>query len=275
MWENTHRLLSLYLIGLRNQLRDHKEPVDIEKIKQQVATEMQLAFTQSQLRDYMKFDPNMKFGLTEHFYGQNIDDELTPTIDRVFANLDAFINSPWKGRLNSYFSNGFKTYVENPSVPNFDAMKVDLRKIPELSGVSLMAAPDFGVVLGEDSYLILDWKSGKEKLDQDNITDQLKIYALKMLLNQQRRDLWTTKIHVEEIYLPSMQTKWWDISQDDIDTIIKKVIDDTTYQKQFLVNQDPIWNIALPHTHFQRTSSLKKCETCTFRLVCDKLKEKE
>ena len=70
-----------------------------------------------------------------------------------------------------------------------------------------MAAPDFGVVLSGDSYLILDRKSGKEKLDQDDITDQLKIYALKMLLNQQRRELESTKIHVEEIYLPSMQTK--------------------------------------------------------------------
>ena len=154
-------------------------------------------------------------------------------------------------------------------------MKVDLSKIHELKDISLMAAPDFGVVLGENNYVILDWKSGKEKLDQDDITDQLKIYALKMLLNKKHRELGDIKIQVEEVYLPSMQSKGGPITQTNIDSIISKIIEDVTYQKQFLVNQDPIANTPLPHTHFQRTTSQKKCATCTFRLVCDKLKERE
>lgn len=138
-----------------------------------------------------------------------------------------------------------------------------------------MAAPDFGAVLGENSFLILDWKSGKEKLDQEDITDQLKIYALKILLNKKRRQLGDTHIQVEEIYLPGMQSKGGIITQKDLDDVVQKIIEDTTYQKQFLVNQDPIANIPLPHTHFQRTASPKKCASCTFRLVCDKLKERE
>ena len=236
---------------------------------------MELAFTQSQLRDFSKFEPNMRFGLTEHFYKEDVTDKLSPTIQRVFANLDALIASKWKERITAYFSNGYKTYIENPSVPNFEAMKVDLSKIPELRDISLMAAPDFGVVLAEDNYVILDWKSGKEKLDQDDITDQLKIYALKMLLNRKHRELGNIKIQVEEVYLPSMQTKGGQITQKNIDSIITKIIEDITYQKQFLVNQDSLANIPLPHTHFQRTKSLKKCESCTFRLVCDTLKERE
>lgn len=275
MWENTHRLLSLYLLALRNEIKNKWAAVDVDALKQQVATEMELAFTQSQLRDFSKFDPNIRFGLTEHFYKQDIKDQLTPTIQRVFANLDAFIASKWKERITTYFSNGYKTYVENPSVPNFEAMKVDLSKIPELRDISLMAAPDFGVILSENNYLILDRKSGKEKLDQDDITDQLKIYALKMLLNKNHRELWDIKIQVEEVYLPSMQTKWGSIAQKDIESIIAKVIEDVTYQKQFLINQDPVANIPLAHTHFQRTASTKKCESCSFRLVCEKLKERE
>lgn len=145
---------------------------------------MELAFTQSQLRDYTKFDPRSKFGLTEHFYGLDIKGLLQPTIEKVWKNLDAFIASPRKDRISKYFSGGYKTYIENPTTPNFDNMKVDLSKIPELKDVSLMAAPDFVVVLGENNYIILDWKSGKEKLDEDEITDQLKIYALKMILNR-------------------------------------------------------------------------------------------
>jgi len=275
MGEKTHRLLSLYLLALKDQMLNHKDPVDVQQLKDQVKTEMELAFAQSQLRDYSKYDPSLRFGLTEHFYGEQVDDQLAPTIEKVFQNLDALIQSKWHERIKSYFSNGLKVYIENPTVPNFEAMKVDLGQVPELSNISLLAAPDFGVVLGEDSFLILDWKSGKEKLDQDDITDQLKIYALKILLNKKRRELGTTNIQVEEIYLPGMQSKGWAIAQKDLDDVIQKIIEDTTYQKQFLVNQDSIANIPLPHTHFQRTTSPKKCATCTFRLVCDKLKERE
>jgi len=45
-----------------------------------------------------------------------------------------------------------------------------------------MASPDFGVVFDENRYLIIDWKSGQEKLDGDDVSDQIKIYALKTLL---------------------------------------------------------------------------------------------
>jgi len=244
MWEKTHRLLSL-------------------------------AFSESQLRDYTKFDPNLRFGLTEHFYGEQIDHLLEPTIKKVCDNLDALIQSEWKERIVWYFKSGLKVYIENPTAPNFDAMKVDLGQIVELSNISLLAAPDFGVILGPDSYLILDWKSGKEKIDQAEITDQLKIYALKILLNQQRRQLWETKLYVEEIYLPSMQHKGGTITQKDLDDIVHKIIEDVEYQKQFLVDQDPIANIPLPHTHFLRTTAPKKCASCSFRLVCDMLKERE
>jgi hypothetical protein len=149
MWmgEKTHRLLSLYLLALKDQITQHKDPVDIETIKQQVKTEMELAYAQSQLRDYTKYDPSLRFGLTEHFYKESVDDLLAPTIERVFQNLDAFIQHKRRERISSYFSNGLKVYIENPTVPNFEAMKVDLGQVPELSNISLLAAPDFGVVL--------------------------------------------------------------------------------------------------------------------------------
>jgi hypothetical protein len=91
-----------------------------------VATEMELAFTESQLRDYSKFDPHLRFGLTEHFYGEDTENLLEPTINKVFDNLDALIQSKWHERISAYFANGTKVYIENPTVPNFEAMKVDL-----------------------------------------------------------------------------------------------------------------------------------------------------
>jgi hypothetical protein len=47
------------------------------------------------------------------------------------------------------------------------------------------------------------------------------------------------------------------------------------YQKQFLVDGDIVMNEPLSHDHFPRTTSAKKCASCTFRKVCGDLKNIE
>jgi hypothetical protein len=65
------------------------------------------------------------------------------------------------------------------------------------------------------------------------------------------------------------------ITKIDIDAIIAKLKEDVEYQKQFLIDGDEYKNEPLAHTSFPRTKSEKKCASCTFRKVCDELKEKE
>jgi CRISPR/Cas system-associated exonuclease Cas4 (RecB family) len=130
-------------------------------------------------------------------------------------------------------------------------------------------------MFGDNNYLILDWKSGKESLDSYGITDQLRVYALKMLLKQRNTQLGERHIDVYEVYLPSLHEKTGTIQQEDVDHIIAKILDDVEYQKQFIVDQDSEKNEPLSHTAFTRTTSEKKCAGCTFREVCQKLKEQE
>jgi len=47
------------------------------------------------------------------------------------------------------------------------------------------------------------------------------------------------------------------------------------YQKQFIVDGDIYKNEPLSHDHFPRTNSAKKCAGCTFRKVCEDLKNFE
>lgn len=82
-------------------------------------------------------------------------------------------------------------------------------------------------------------------------------------------------IKAYEIYFPSMNAVGGEVVQEDIDGVIQKIIQDVEYQKQFIVDQDVIQNIAVPHKNFQRTTSAKKCEGCTFRKVCEELKQFE
>ena len=165
-------------------------------------------------------------------------------------------------------------FVEKPRQKDFESMKLNLYSIPELRNLNVMAAPDFGVVFSDNKYLIIDRKTGQEKMDTDSTSDQLKIYALKTLLKS-RINIDDVEIEGYEVYLPSLHEIGGKIEKTDIDYIIKKLKDDMEYQRQFIVDGDIVKNEPLPHAKFPRVKSEKKCASCTFRKVCADLKNFE
>lgn len=153
-------------------------------------------------------------------------------------------------------------------------MKLNLSSIPELKAVNVMAAPDFGVIFSDEKYLIIDRKTGQEKMDTENVSEQLKIYALKLLLKS-HIDVEKVDIEVYEVYLPTLHQIGGKIEKADIDHIIQKLKDDVEFQKQFLEDSDIVRNQPLSPDNFSRTKSEKKCASCTFRKVCEDLKSFE
>jgi hypothetical protein len=149
-------------------------------------------------------------------------------------------------------------------------MKVDVNRI-WLRDVSVLAGPDFWVTFSDTDFLILDWKSGKEEVLDNTISDQLKVYALKMLLKKGFTSLNWIKIEAYEVYLDSMNSYGGILKQEDIDWIIEKIKHDVEEQKQLLVDQNPYKNQPVDLMMFRKTTSDKKCEHCTFRDVCQKL----
>lgn len=270
--EKTHRLLSDYIRKLKNN--QTVSPEEIAALKENIVNEMKSEYDISKNRDYTNYDRNQNFWLSEHYYGENVDDQLEPVIQKVINNLDVFIKSDRHEKIISYMKKAKTIFVETPREKNFESMKVQLQSIPELKNIVVMAAPDFGVVFEEKKFMIIDWKSGHEKMDGDGVSDQIKIYALKSLLKM-KADIKDVEIEGYEIYLPGLKKIGWKIQQEDIDSIIKKLIEDVTYQKQFLVDEDEVKNQPIPHENFYRTKSPKKCESCTFRKVCEDLKKFE
>ena len=98
MWmgEKTHLLISDYLKLLQ---AGEANAENIQKIKEGIAEEMRYEFELSKEKDYETLNFESWGGLSEHFYHENIDERLDPTIQRVFANLDALIFSPWIERI--------------------------------------------------------------------------------------------------------------------------------------------------------------------------------
>lgn len=269
MGEKTHYLISDYLKLLEQW---EASPENITKIKEGLAEEMRYEFDASKEKNYTDLSFWEWGGLSEHYYGENIDDQLESTIQRVWNNLDQLINSPWIEKIKTIMNGNNHIYIENPKNPDFEAMKVEIWTLPNLRDISIMASPDFWVIFSGNNYLILDRKSGKEPQDLIGISDQIKVYALKLLLKKKRKaELWDTEIEGYEVYLPSAKSYGGKIEQKDIDDIIQKISQDTTFQKTFLVDQDAYSNTPLASTTFSRTNSERKCETCTFRKVCSDL----
>lgn len=267
--EKTHHLLSDYLRLLKRQEVSTEE---IQSLKDVVAKEMRDEYQLSKDRDYsLGYDREQKFGLSEHFYGESIDDQLEPMIQKVEHNLDVLLQSDRLDKIQHYFKTAKSVFVEHPRTKDFESMKLNMSSIPELKDINVMAAPDFGVVFADGKYLIIDWKSGQEKMDDAGPSDQLKIYALKLLLKG-HINVEDTEITGYEVYLPSLNQIGGHIRKEDIDAIIAKLATDVEYQKQFLVDGDVVANEPLPHTSFPRTKSEKKCASCTFRKVCGELK---
>ena len=269
--EKTHHLLSDYLNALKKWDLDE---VAIQSFKDRVEDEMRKEFEISKNRDYTTYDRDHKFWLSEHYYGEDVDAKLEEVIQKVLHNLDVFLASDWNETVQHYFKTAKTVFVEKPREKDFDSMKLNLSSIPELKSLNVMAAPDFGVVFSDNKYLIIDRKTWQEKMDTDWTSDQLKIYALKTLLKA-RTDIDTVEIEGYEVYLPSLNKIGSKIEKTDIEYIIQKLKEDMEYQKQFLVDGDIVMNEPLSHDHFARTTSAKKCASCTFRKVCGDLKNLE
>lgn len=73
MWlgECLHDLMSDYLHLQKN---NQNSAENIKKIKILLTEKMDRDFQISKSRDYGKYNPDTKFGLTEHYYKENIDD---------------------------------------------------------------------------------------------------------------------------------------------------------------------------------------------------------
>lgn len=269
VWEKSHFLLSDYLHALKKwEITEEK----VAELKDSMRAEMRADFDYSRERDYSdREDFFGKFWLAEHFYGEWGDELLEPAIEKVCWNLDRFIDSSRNQKVQDYFNTAKFVYVEHPRTPDFESMKVNVSRLPWLKDVSILAWPDFWVTFSDTDFLILDWKSGKEELLDNSVSDQLKMYALKMLLKKWLTSLDWIKIEAYEVYLDSMNAYWWILRQEDIDSIIEKVQHDVEEQKQFLVDGDPYKNQPVDLMMFRKTTSEKKCEQCPFRSVCQKL----
>ena len=88
--EKMHDLISDYL----NLVKTWDDNLDkIKKTKEDLINQMDQEYSVSKNRDYLKYDPNVKFGLTEHYYGYNIDNIYQNWKTKLLEDFDKFIKA--------------------------------------------------------------------------------------------------------------------------------------------------------------------------------------
>lgn len=272
MWigEKTHHLISDYL-----NLVASKSFIDTYKIIEELFKIMDLEYNVSKTRSYKKYDKNNKFWLSEHFYWLDIDNRFELGKEKIVSQFNNFLKSDLHNEIISYLVKPNKWAIEKKE-PDFEKMKFIPSDEDSLKKINIWAQPDFWVIVNENIYIIYDWKTWKlPKYTESEISNQLKVYAYKLLLNLWLEKFQEIEIYCYEVYLNEMKIYGWKLILDDIFDIKSKILEDIDFQKTFIVDSDISRNIPMPTHFFIRTHSLKKCETCTFRKVCDELKNYE
>lgn len=271
--EKVHDLMSDYLRLIQNWTENEE---NINKIKRDLIDEIDNKYYFSKNREYVNYDFNHKFWLTEHYYKKNIDDVFEKGKLILIETFDNFIKSDFNKEIKSLFNDSSNTFFIEPKQKDFESMKIKIDNIPELMWIDIYAQPDFWIIKKTWEYIIYDRKSGKTpNKEKDKISDQLKVYAYKLLQKVWIEKINDIKIQWFEIYLKSLKKFGGTIWKNQIQEIENKIILDTKKQTNLLIDKNIETNNPLSSENFPRTNDLQKCSNCTFFKVCEKLKTKE
>lgn len=268
-----HELIAEYL----HSITSHKN-FTAEQLLEKYLILLDQTYFASKNKNYTLYNPKNKFGLSEHFYHQDLHEEIIQAKENFknyFQNfLESKLHKEIIQRLEDKYEkknpqyDDYQFFIESV-VPDFESMQF-FAPNPLLTGIRILAQPDFWVIKDENHYILYDWKSGKKPLE-NRFTDQLKLYSYKILSKLKNIDYEKIKFHTYEVYLSDMTLIWWEITIPEIMTIEDKIVDSVMKMKEKIKNQDFWANIPIEIRYFPKTPDKNKCSHCRFRFVCEQI----
>lgn len=285
MWELTHWFIWDYLriykrkyLGKDFSIDDYNSFIaeNFEKLKNQLISDATIIFEDSKAKNYENYDKNDKFGLYEHYLKQDIDSLFNDKLTKLIWWLELMVKSDQFIEIIKQFDEDHKIFIEDKE-PNFDKMKIKIDTIPELLWVTLWAQPDFWIIdKSWNNIVIYDWKTGKiPNRSSEEISDQIRVYSYKTLLNIWIENKNNLNITGLEYYVNDNLLYWWKIQLNDFDKIEAKIIEDVNIMKTFLIDENIENNIPIYLEKFEKTDNQTKCDLCVFKKVCNDLSNYE
>ncbi len=260
-----HQRFSRYLHAVYNA---QIQAWDIKLLNQQLSEEMDKEFELSKNKDFSTYDRYNKFWLVEHYYKENIDLAYQEKKQQTLDMFEEFVNSEFHQKIIDHIKSENKLFIEEDQ-PNFQKMIFNaVLESVSPDSITIMAQPDFWVVVDENTYIIYDWKSGQNiRETEDEISDQLKTYAYKVIEKMWLKDF---DIKAYEVYVNGMELVWWQVTPENIQEVKDKIAEDFKDISGYLKDKDIRKNQPQELQTFEKTDDLDKCITCRFREVCDK-----
>ncbi len=217
----------------------------LDTLRTQVRNTLNRAYTESKDRAEWERWPNRRKMFHEFYYDTGLSDTaIDESKQRIEACLTNLVAS------ESYREAIAAPFVEVKEVENFVTF--------DLEGTPIHGVPDLLYRLGDDTWTVTDWKSGRESRDPDQL-DQLAVYALYL---RDRHNVESSNMRVRIEWLESGNATDHTFSDGDLDASRSQILDSMALMQQYLT--DPAANSPRDQAAFPLRDDLSMCRYCKF-----------
>ena len=202
------------------------------------------AWSESKSRPEWEHSPKWRRMFHEFYYDTGIgEDKIANARDQIRTCLRNLLDST-----------SFREAMASPSV---EVKNVEEFITFNIDGTDIHAVPDLVYRKGDNTWMIVDWKSG---YGQDDNIEQALVYALYV---HERCGVSGSDIRVRIEQLAHGAAEDHSFTQDDLDNCIEAIRDSISAMKTYLID-DAHLNAPVEKTGFSLRSDTSVCRFCNF-----------
>ena len=223
-----------------NTLPEEKELVD------KVRNLLNKAYKDSQNTDAWYRSPKQNSLLQEFYYGDGLSDRLIDTIkERMMQSVPNLLSSE--------------------SITEIVRDRCDIKITEDMDtfmvgDTPVYAIPDLVYKDSEGSWIVVDWKTGKE---YDSHPAQITVYAIYIM---EKFNLKADQVKGRVEYLLTGHNRDVEITDGTVDEVKKEIVESIEDMKEYL--EDEKENIPKSKDEFPLTSHTRFCKWCNFYEMC-------
>ncbi|MEZ0313969.1 MAG: RecB family exonuclease [Myxococcota bacterium] len=238
MWvgEIVHELIELALTAVRRG-----DSVPVEQLAERGTRRMRAQYSES-IQGMYRDNPVFKYAFFEHEYREEVSrEEWRAQRDRMEACLRTFEALPLVETIRG--------------TPAFRWLALESAASFELDGSTIVVKPDFAYRDDDERVVLVDWKTGKPRLDDEKL--QLAVYAAYAKRAWGVADITRALL----AYLETNEVVEIPLSDADLEWGENQIRESVKQMRELAAGEPTI-------ERFPMTEDVTKCALCSFKRVC-------
>ncbi|MDQ0253124.1 radical SAM protein with 4Fe4S-binding SPASM domain [Evansella vedderi] len=183
-----------------------------------------------------------------YYYGELEEADIKEMEDRLAVCVKNFLAS--------------KSFTDITSKKEMQFVQSEEFRTLTLFGVKVFVVIDFLYKdLKEDKWIIVDWKTGKETMEDRN---QLALYALYL---KEKYKVPLEKIEIRNEYLLTGNCQQYYLKEIDLQHVLQRMEMSLTEMGKYVLDEDT--NEPIDLEFFSKTEYTKKCLKCNYKELCE------